>query len=48
MQQCESAHSSDGPLPAAIRDAVTAAIEGGATVDEIVARSVRATATVRL
>ena len=38
MQQCESAHSSDGPLPAAIREVVTAAIEGGATVGEIVAR----------
>ena len=30
--------SSDEPLPASIRDAVTAAIEGGATMDEIVAR----------
>ena len=38
MQQCESAHSSDGRLPAAIREVVTAAIEGGATVGEIVAR----------
>ena len=30
--------SSDEPLPASIRDAVTAAIEDGATMDEIVAR----------
>ena len=30
--------SSDEPLPAAIQDAVAAAIEGGATMDEIVAR----------
>ncbi len=30
--------SSDEPLPAAIQDAVTAAIEDGSTMDEIVAR----------
>ena len=45
--QCESERSttdamgecaSDEPLPAAIQDAVAAAIEGGATMDEIVAR----------
>ena len=36
------------PLPGAIQVAVDAAIEDGATMDEIVARSVRATATVRL
>ena len=41
--------SSDEPLPGAIQDAVTAAIEDGATMDEIVARvRSRATATVRL
>ena len=42
--------ASDEPLPAAIEDAVAAAIEDGATMDEIVARvrNVRATATVRL
>ncbi len=36
--QCESERSPDEPLPAAIQDAVAAAIEGGATMDEIVAR----------
>ena len=45
--QCESTpgmadamgeRSSDEPLPAAIQDAVAAALEGGATMDEIVAR----------
>ena len=36
--QCESERSPDEPLPAAIEDAVAAAIEGGATMDEIVAR----------
>ena len=36
--QWESARASDEPLPGAIRDAVAAAVEGGATMDEIVAR----------
>ena len=36
--QCESGCSPDEPLPAAIQDAVAAAIEDGATMDEIVAR----------
>ena len=36
MQQCESAHSSDGPLPAAIEDSVAAAIEDGATMDGLI------------
>ena len=45
--QCESTRgtagamsggSSDEPLPGAIQDAVAGAIEGGATMDEIVAR----------
>ena len=45
--QCESTRgtadamgerSSDEPLPASIRDGVTAAIEDGATMDEIVER----------
>ena len=45
--QCESERSTTGamgecspdePLPGAIQDAVAAAIEGGATMDEIVAR----------
>ena len=41
--QCESERSTTGaiseePLPAAIQDAVAAAIEGGATMDEIVSR----------
>ena len=36
--QCESGCASDEPLPAAIQDAVAAAIEGGASLDEIVAR----------
>ena len=45
--QCESTRgtagamggrSSDEPIPGAIQDAVAAAIEGGATMDEIVAR----------
>ena len=41
--------SSDEPLPAAIQDAVAAAIEDGASLDEIVARvRARATARVRL
>ena len=35
--QCESGGSSDEPLPGAIQDAVAAAIEGGASMDEIVA-----------
>ena len=35
--QCESGCSSDEPLPAAIQDAVAAAIEDGASIDEIVA-----------
>ena len=35
--QCESGCSPDEPLPAAIQDAVAAAIEGGASMDEIVA-----------
>ena len=39
--------SSDEPLPGAIQDAVAAAIEDGATMDEIVAASVRGAATVR-
>ena len=38
MEQCESAHSSDGALPAAVGDAVAAALDDGASVDEIVAR----------
>ena len=56
--QCESTRgtagamgggSADEPLPGAIQDAVAAAIEGGATMDEIVACvRPRATATVRL
>ena len=50
--QCESTRgtagammgggSSDEPLPGAIQDAVAAAIEGGATMDEIVACPSRA------
>ena len=36
--QCESERSPDEPPPAAIQDAVAAAIEDGATMDEIVAR----------
>ena len=36
--QCESEHPSGEPVPAAIRDAVAAAMEGGATMDGIVAR----------
>ena len=35
--QCESGRASDEPLPGAIQDAVAAAIEGGASMDEIVA-----------
>ena len=36
--QCESECSPDEPLPAAIEDALTAAIEDGVTMDEIVSR----------
>ena len=36
--QCERGCSPDEPLPAAIQDAVAAAIEDGASLDEIVAR----------
>ena len=36
--QCESECSPDEPLPAAIEDALTAAIEDGATMDDIVER----------
>ena len=36
--QCESERSPDEPLPGVIQDAVAAAIEDGATMDEIVAR----------
>ena len=36
--QCESERSPDEPLPAAIQDAVAAAIEDGSSLDEIVAR----------
>ena len=38
MEQCESEHPHAEPLPAAIQDALAAAIEDGTTMDEIVAR----------
>ena len=38
MEQYEGARSSDEALPAAVRDAVAAALAGGAGMDEIVAR----------
>ena len=38
MADAMGERASDEPLPGAIQDAVAAAIEGGATMDEIVAR----------
>lgn len=38
MEQCESVGTTGEPMPGAIRDAVAAAVEGGATMDGIVAR----------